>query len=166
MNIKFCEKLQNGTQNLVRILPPLLFWHSLSQDGWGTGRTIFHPWLNFQLNWQLEGKTLFLFVIVFSAFYRFTAVLLKMDGNYFFNIDFTFKTSIDNWDWDIFKSKADRTCHNVRDNLHTIKSLFCVDNQMSFLIHKVEWIINPYHEDLQNHTPDPLNLVDSINLKA
>lgn len=79
MNIKFCEKHQNGTQNLVRIQPPLPFWHSLSQAGWGTGRTIFHPWLNFQLNWQLAGKTHFLIVIVFSAFYRFA----ESDSNFF-----------------------------------------------------------------------------------
>ena len=154
MNIKFCEKLQNGTQNLVRIQPPLLFWHLLSQAGWGTGRTIFHPWLNFQLNWQLEGKTPFLFVIVFSAFHRLLLFLLIWTQKLFFNIDFTFKTFIDNWD--IFKSKADRTCHNIKDNLHITKILSCVNNQMSFLIHKVEWIINPMICKI--YTPDPLTL--------
>ena len=40
----------------------------------GLGRTILPPGLNFQLNWQLEGKQRFLFslfVIVFSAFFIF-----------------------------------------------------------------------------------------------
>ena len=59
--------------------------------------------------------------------------------------------------------------HNNKDNLQKT-----IDKILSYvsiiLIHKTEWIINPYSDHLQNHSPNPLTFsrqkILSINIRA